>query len=36
MGGSEVPLVGAVLADAGEDFSAFDVVLVVSEFSLFM
>ena len=31
MGGSEVPLVGTVLADAGQDFSAFDEVLVVAD-----
>ena len=31
MGGSGVALVGAVLADAGQDFSAFDEVLVVAD-----
>jgi len=30
--GAEVPLVGAVLADAGDEFLSFDVVLVVGEF----
>ena len=31
VGGSGVPLVGTVLADAGQDFSAFDEVLVVAD-----
>ena len=31
VGGSDVPLVGAVLADAGDEFLSFDVVLVVGD-----